>query len=449
MERSFGTRSLTKPQGMLREVHWPSMASMDSRTGDGRLLKSGGANSRELPQTFKFDHEGLTPVGRVDQIILHDDGNIEGWGWLADVPKAHEAAFAIDTKMLRHNSIELADIKADIEIDWDTMEVLIDFTEWSFAGTALVSRPAFKDATVELTEELVASWRDADTPLEITAGFEVNVELKLPEMVASAATTVPFADFHIPESAEPHKIVIDEEGRVYGHLAQWNEPHRSYVDQLRYCPRPRDGYTSFNHAGPLTEKGQVGTGPIFAVGGHSKRSIRGLSREEIAEAYGGIENAWADVRVSEGAHGPWVSGRLRPGLSDETIYAVRASHISGHWVGDELLAIVSCNVPGFNPGAGFATVEDGRVVELVASFASPPEPNETVTVPATMSINGSTFTFTPQVETFGPIVDWTKLASHLVNHKPDGSLETGVTATDDEVSLARKRLALEMAVDDD
>ena len=45
-----------------------------------------------------------------------------------------------------------------------------------------------------------------------------------------------------------------------------------------------------------------------------------------------VENAWCDVRVSEGVHGPWVSGRLRPGLSDETIYAVRASHISGHWV---------------------------------------------------------------------------------------------------------------------
>ena len=41
-------------------------------------------------------------------------------------------------------------------------------------------------------------------------------------------------------------------------------------------------------------------------------------------------------------------------LSDAQLYAARASHISGHWIGDKLVAITSVNVPGFLPGAGFS-----------------------------------------------------------------------------------------------
>jgi hypothetical protein len=375
MERSFGRRLIHKPKGMLREVHWPSMGHMDKRTTDGRLLMSEGGGSRHLPLTFffqfaqaEFGHAGAVPVGRVDYIEFHDDGNIEAWGWIADTEHGQNAVLHIATKMQRTNSIDLADVKAKIDFDED-FNLLVDFVTWNAGGTTGVGKPAFADARMELLdEEVTAAFTDPE-PLEIEAPAEIGFELKVPELTASAADTVPWADFHRPEADVPHKIRVDPDGHVYGHLALWDDPHRSSTDRLRFCPRPLHGYSEFNHPGPLTEQGQVGTGPIFLVGGHPSTPMRGKTRDQVNAAYGGIENAWSDVRVTEGEHGPWISGRVRPGIDDDTIYAARASHISGHWVGADLVAIVSVNVPGFRPGAGFATVEDGNIVELVASFA--------------------------------------------------------------------------------
>lgn len=439
MKKTFGERLMFKPDGMLREVHWPSLATMDTRTGDGRMLMSSGAGVRNLPRTFNFQfaegmgHEGAVPVGRIDQVTFDDDGNIEGYGWLLDSEQGRQAAVLIATQTQRHNSIELADAKADIDIDWDSMEIRIDFTEWNLAATTGVARPAFADATVELPDEMMAAIFDTEAPLVVAAEgtFDIRVDMKIPEITASAATTVPWADFHIPESPEPHKIVVDADGRVYGNLAVWGEPHRGFVDQLRTAPRPTDGYTGFNHSGPLTERGAVGTGPIFAVGGHAKKSVRGMDRQQIADAYGGIENTWADVRVTEGVHGPWVSGRLRPGLSDETIYACRASHISGHWLGDELVAIVSCNVPGFKPGAGFAAFDDGAIVELVASFPAPPDE----------MLNGELVSVDVDINELAEAI--AQALGKVFNHsEPRVPVDASVDAS------SRQRLAIELELDD-
>jgi hypothetical protein len=125
----------------------------------------------------------------------------------------------------------------------------------------------------------------------------------------------------------------------------------------------------------LTDRGIVNTGPIFAYGGH--RPGRGVA--DLEQAYGGIENTWADVRIVEGRLGPWISGVVRPGVDDATVYAARASRISGHWLGGKLKAIVSVNAEGFEvPGgddlyddlaAGFGfRMDEAGVCELVASF---------------------------------------------------------------------------------
>jgi hypothetical protein len=445
MERSFGRRLKHKPDGMLREVHWPSMARMDSRTTDGRLLMSDGGGSRRLPLTFffqfaqaEFGHVGAVPVGRLDFVTLHEDGNVEGWGWLADTDHGRNAALHIRTQMQRSNSIDLGDVKAKIDLD-DDFNLLIDFTSWNIAATTGVAKAAFADATVELSDEVTAAFFAETDVLEIEAPSEIGFELKVPEITASAADTVAWADFHIPESENPHKVRVDGEGRVFGHLALWDSPHRSSVDRLRFCPRPTKGYSEFNHPGPLTENGQVGTGPIFLCGGHPQQSMRGKSAAQISAAYGGIENSWADVRVSEGFHGPWISGRVRPGLEDDKLYAARASHVSGHWLGDDLVAIVSVNVPGFRPGAGFATVEDGQVVELVASFC--PEEDEQMfgelleTTGSTLtlnqhlhfSINGDQVTTTASTPTFTRAVI-----------EPPADLDS-----------RRRRLALAFGLDDD
>ena len=405
MKRTFGERRMSRPEGMLRPVYWPELALMDSRTGDGRLLHSTGGGVRELPRAFfaQFDnagHEGALLAGTLDAVALNDDGTIEGWGWVLDDEVGQNLVRYHKAGALRTNSVDLAEVK--YLIDWGSddpnddafFDLLIDFTEWKIGATTAVGMPAFPNARYELPDdELTAALTPSDEPLVMSSqtGWSVHIDLTdtkiVTEVKADASSTVPYDDFHIPESDQPHKIIVDRDGRVFGHLAQWGKAHRG-MSGLVTPPYPTANYTEFNHPGPLTEKGQVGTGPIFFVGGHPK-SVRGMDAEQIAEAYGGVENAWADVRVTAGKHGPWVSGRIRPGLSDEALYVARASHISGHWLGGDLVAIVSVNVPGYMPGAGFAHKDESGVLELVAGFVPFRERDETITDSETTLVESS------------------------------------------------------------
>jgi hypothetical protein len=172
----------------------------------------------------------------------------------------------------------------------------------------------------------------------------------------------------------------------------------------------------------LTERGIVETGPIFTYGGHRPAK----SAPTIEQAYGGIENSWCDVRVTEGKHGPWISGRVRPGTPDDVIYAARASRISGHWVNGNLRGIVSVNVEAFNvPGSGaerdlvagfaFATSDEG-VTELVASF------------PGCMDGENLDTPVTQLVFNFNSAEDMQRVALILDAAMSEGSSSTAVTA---------------------
>jgi hypothetical protein len=361
MITSYGQRQMSAPTGMSRPIHFPSMATMDKRTGDGRKLMSEGKGVRDLPRTIyaqfvnSMGHENSVIVGALHQVEFHDDGNVEGWGWLLDDENGAKMAYYVESGGLRHNSIDLADAKAKIDIEEDDegeLSLVIDFTEWKIAATTFVGKPAFPDAYAELADEIKASYLDPATPV-VYQGEYIVTEIVPTELVASDDPTMVDRDpFFRAEAMTGHKIVVGpkrDDGRheVYGHLAAWNDPGP------RKPPRPQDGYASFNQPSVLTAEGFVETGPVFFQGGHPDYP---LGRTDPAAAYGGVENAWADVRVTEGVHGPWICGLTRPGVTDEVIYAARASRISGHWVGGELRAIVSVNVPRFNiAGSGQAT----------------------------------------------------------------------------------------------
>ena len=184
-----------------------------------------------------------------------------------------------------------------------------------------------------------------------------------------------WADFHIPEPDHRQKIIVDDDGRVYGHLAIWNEPHEGFPNRLRYPPRPGDGYASFNQPGPLTEHGQVETGPIFLLGGHPDQP---LGNGDPYKAYGGVENCWADVRVTAGVHGPWLSGRVRPGVDDNMLYAARPRGFPGigsaTGCGRSRRATSRASLSAVRALSEKRSIRDGEVLELVASYQGDDEP---------------------------------------------------------------------------
>jgi hypothetical protein len=373
------------PKGFFKAVRFPVLAKVDEQTSDHRLLDSTGGATRPLPLSIRYqpaaspEHEGAMPSGTLFEVTLDPENKtLSGRGFLLDDPTGRLHARMIHTQAQDRNSIDLADVKARFEEDLDSGDYRVRFTNWNLAATTGVGKPAFAEAHAQVDplsdEELMAALGDPMEELVADCPFEINlIGAPSGEEITASAIMAPFDAFFQPEADRPQKITVTANRWVSGHLALWETCHDGIDAQCVVVPRPSDGYASFNKPGPLTERGQVQTGPIFAYGGH--RSSK--SAPTIEDAYGGIENAWCDVRVTEGRFGPWVSGYVRPHIEEETVYSTRASRISGHWVGGRLKAIVSVNAEGFDvPGeadldlvAGFAfSLNDDGVSELVASF---------------------------------------------------------------------------------
>jgi len=383
MITTFGKMPDEMPDGFLTAVNFPVLAMLDKKTGDGRLLQSSGAATRDLPLPilgqFKLSaggHDGADVTGALFEVTVDPDkGVMSGRGYLLDDEYGRRHARLIKTKAMRGNSVDLADVEASFEYDEHSDSRIVKFSKYRLAATTGVAKPAFAEAYAELSdEEVMASLGDEELVCEPE---EWSVSIILPddeeEIVASASAVQDFDSFYIPEADKPQKIIVDADNKVYGHLGLWESCHDGIAARCVRIPRQADNYASFNKPGVLTDRGIVETGPIFAYGGH--RPSNGV--DSLEDAYGGIENAWADVRITEGRFGPWISGIVRPGIHDDVIYAARASRISGHWVGGKLKAIVSVNAEGFDvPGSGFAASDfqfvtsDEGVAELVASFPS-------------------------------------------------------------------------------
>lgn len=426
MLTTLGSMPTSLPPGMLCAVRFPVLMRLDTFTGDGRIFDSEGAGSRELPLSIRmqhvdsYGHDGAVVTGALHEVTIDPEGTVlSGRGFLLDNEEGRKHALYAVTKSMKGNSADLADISARWEMDMDSYDEWVRFTKFNLAATTGVCVPAFKDATMEVTSEILAAAcagideimaSIAANPMdEVVCEFEtfdIHIDVTQPgqdippELLASmSATKMAYAAFHRPEAEVPHKIIVDEAGHVFGHLALWNSCHSGDLANCIMAPRPADGYASFNKPGVLTERGIVETGPIFAYGGHR----RSKGQPTLDEAYGGIENAWADVRLTEGIHGPWISGVVRPGVEDTVVYAARASRISGHWLSGKLKAIVSVNVEAFEvPGTGpvdvlpelaagfaFRMDEAGVVAELVASFpgCADPEPTAAESIEVKISID--------------------------------------------------------------
>lgn len=382
---TFGEMPTTAPEGNFRAVHFPQLARLDHGTQEGmisRILSSEGANTRELPRPLSFQefdlpgHSGAGSAGSIWEVTVDgESGLLSGRGWLADDEIGHAAELAAVSRKLHHNSIDLGDIPHDgvriVEHGnfWDDdFHVDIHFDQWSLAKTTIVATPAFRDARMELDDEITAAL-GLEEPLVVEFEESGIFTAHQPVEIVAGMNALPsWSHFHRPEADIPHSVIVgvpDDDGwiPVYGHLSQWDRPHRGYDGRTVYTPRPHKAYREFNRPGVLTDRGQVETGPIVLYGGH-------VSLKEAADD---PRNAWADVRVTAGRHGPWLSGVVRPHIAqdDAETYVARASQLSGHWKGNDLCMIISCNAEGFGiDGRGY---EPGEPDELVASFEPLPQ----------------------------------------------------------------------------
>ena len=189
-------------------------------------------------------------------------------------------------------------------------------------------------------------------------------------MVASSAPMYPPGKwFENPNLNKLTPITITADGRVFGHIADWNRAHIGLPNN-RKPPHSASDYGFFKTGALKTAEGdEIAIGNLTLAGGHAPLNA---SAGDAVEHYDDTASAVADVNVGEDAHGIWISGGLRPGIDEGAIRALRASAPSGDWRpinGNlELVAICQVNTPGF-PVAR-ALVASGEVYALVAAGAS-------------------------------------------------------------------------------
>lgn len=198
---------------------------------------------------------------------------------------------------------------------------------------------------------------------------EISPSLSL---VAAVGKRPPMAWFMNPEFDALTPLTVTDEGRIFGHLAQWESCHIGNPEGADVCtvaPYSVSKYAYFMTGEVLTDEGSVAVGNITMGGPHAAGQLRSAA---AAAHYDNTCVAVADVTVGEDEFGIWFAGRVRNDVKEDVIDALRASGgLSGDWrtIGGnyELIAALAVNVPGFPVPRIAASVAKGRQVSLVAA----------------------------------------------------------------------------------
>jgi hypothetical protein len=188
----------------------------------------------------------------------------------------------------------------------------------------------------------------------------------LPAILASVAPVAPPRIwFDNPGLAEPTPLTITDEGRVFGHLAEWKVCHLGIGNSCVVAPKSRTNYKHFRLGPVVTDDGStVHVGKITLGTGHAHPQWGIMPARDHYDNSGW---AAAVVNVGEDPHGIWVSGALTANMTPERVAELRRSPLSGDWRevngNFELIAALAVN----NPGFPVLHVHDGKDFSLVAA----------------------------------------------------------------------------------
>lgn len=371
-------------------------------TGDGREFAPNALTWADLPVPLRWnveDSHGGEPhtvavnVGRIDR-IWRDDNKIMGAGVLdLSDDNGRRAYDKIKGEFLRGVSIDADSISdADVEFVWpddanagaedggedDLFEMLfaqpekVIFHGGRIRAATLVDIPAFAEAYIALLDEAGAI---------VAGGQPVGAEAieaapeaapARPRAVTASVTELwrpPAAWFSDPKLSLPTPITITDEGRIYGHAAQWGTCH---IGQEGTCIQPprEDDHPYYRTGEVVCEGGErMAVGQITVGTGHAPLN---LGASPAAEHYDNTGSAVADVAVGNDAHGIWVAGSVRPGADPLKVYELQAAgQVSGDWrrIGGQLrlVGLLAVNVPGFPVPKMRARVASGQPQALVAA----------------------------------------------------------------------------------
>jgi hypothetical protein len=344
------------------EIMWEGVLGIEGKpTDDKRYLIPGEISERELPlslmvQTVTDDgHRGAQLGGKITEIWRSedDDGSIQIWGRgpFDSSEFGQEAARLVEEEFLTGVSLDLAVTEA-VPLDNETFEPLdleeMDLTamlngdfvtgiKGSIMGATLVPFAAFADTKVTV----------------VTASANMNV-VRTRALVAAAGPLKPPKEwFEDPRLTELTPLQITKEGRVYGHLADWDGCHTGFQGICVPPFRSATNYSYFNVGQIETAEGDlVPCGKIMFCREGNGHADLNLSAAEAAEHYDDATAVGAFVRAGSDRYGTWLAGVLRSDLDDLEIQHLRTHPPSGDWRPvkggpSELIAAFAVPIPGF------------------------------------------------------------------------------------------------------
>lgn len=361
-------------------------------SGDGRVLAPNATEVRDLPLPLLWQiktsdgHIGSVVVGRIDKMqrVKGGIGNAEGvfdtgiWGKEAERLVRHKFLRGVSADMDNFEGHEdgAEETEAAAEIPGEERPDVIKqkrfiINKARIMGVTIVAKPAFQECQIII--------EDSEGPEEapvIPDGIYVDdvdpleaASLVSSGMIAQAIPVVPPQTwFDNPKLNKATPITVEDDGRVFGHIAAWHQDHIGMFNTRP--PRSRSNYAYFHSGVIRTDTGKdIPVGQLTLAGGHADLTF---NANDTIKHYDDTASAVADVHAGEDAHGIWVAGALRPGISPEQVRALRASAPSGDWrqiKGKlELVAVCQVNVPGFPIARAF--VASGQVYSLAAAGAS-------------------------------------------------------------------------------
>lgn len=366
-------------------------------TSDGRIFTAGGGATRALPWPLQATEEsahggmpgGATNAGQISTVERyeapeHGDGAY-AWraaGWFAPDDAGLRFARLAAEQRIDGISVDAAATIEEIEVieedeDGWPIEFLFRYPEWELMGATQVPFPAFAAARIIVdaedlpgAEPLAAS----ATPRDQLAGMPVTLLPRGPAggLVAAASTDAPPAGwFDDPRLDGPTPLTVDDDGRVYGHIAAWHTRHLGFPDRPVYAPRSQSGYAYFHTGDLVTREGQhVAVGRVTVGGGHAPTAGPAADMRAALAHYDDAATTAAYVRAGEDEHGIWVAGTVAPGLDDLKLRQLRAHPPSGDWrpvgTASELIIAHCVNAPGF-PVQRSAQVAGAGAPALVAA----------------------------------------------------------------------------------
>ena len=211
----------------------------------------------------------------------------------------------------------------------------------------------------------------------IDAAFTAAAELE--DEMPDTITAPPLEWFQDPGFDAPTPLTITSDGRVLGHLAAWETCHVGISGDCVTPPHSNTGYAHFRTGEVVTADGTtVPVGTITMDTGHAGKDV---GPADTVAHYDNTGTGVADVAVGEDEHGIWVAGMMRPGVTDQQVYALKATGaLSGDWrrIGGnlELVAALAVNVPGFPiVRTDMAASAAGAPLSLVAAAVVTSDPN--------------------------------------------------------------------------